>query len=49
MGKVLSVIQRKANRFNIESRAHKLISKDKPTPAPKHPSTIQELENIQSG
>lgn len=48
MGKVLSVVRRKANRFNVESRAHRVISKDKPTPAPKHPSAIQELETIKS-
>ncbi|GFG30075.1 hypothetical protein Cfor_06140 [Coptotermes formosanus] len=48
MGKVWSVIQRKANRFNVESRAHKVISQDKPTPAPKYRSTIQELETIKS-
>lgn len=49
MGKVLSVIQRKVNRFNVENRAHRVISKDKPTPAPKYPSTIKELETIKSG
>jgi NADH dehydrogenase [ubiquinone] 1 alpha subcomplex assembly factor 4 len=49
MGKVLSVIKRKVNRFNVENRAHRVISKDKPTPAPKYPSTIQELETIKSG
>jgi len=49
MGKVLSVIQRQVNRFNIENRAHRVISKDKPIPAPKYPSTIQELETIKSG
>lgn len=48
MGKILSVIQRKVNRFNVENRAHRIISKDKLTPAPKHPSAIQELEIIKS-
>jgi NADH dehydrogenase [ubiquinone] 1 alpha subcomplex assembly factor 4 len=49
MGKILSVIQRKVNRFNVENRAHRVISKDKPTAAPKHASTIQELEIMKSG
>lgn len=49
MGKVLSVIQRKVYRFNAENRAHRIISKDKPTPAPRYPSTIKELETIKSG
>ncbi|KDR08215.1 protein NDUFAF4 homolog [Zootermopsis nevadensis] len=48
MGKVLSVIQRKVYRFNAENRAHRIISKDKPTPAPRYPSTIKELETIKS-
>ncbi|XP_063243434.1 protein NDUFAF4 homolog [Bacillus rossius redtenbacheri] len=46
MGKVFSVIQRKVNRFNIESRAQKIISKEKQTPAPKHQSTLKEFEKI---
>ncbi|KAF4520446.1 hypothetical protein B566_EDAN004018 [Ephemera danica] len=46
MGKVLSVIPRRVQRFNIENRAHKVISKDKPTPAPKHPGTTEYLENF---
>jgi len=49
MGKVFSVVRRKANRFNVENRAHRVISKEKPTPAPKHLSAIQELETMKSG
>lgn len=49
MGKVLSVIQRQVNRFNVENRAHRVISKEKPIPAPKYQSTIKELEAIKSG
>ncbi|XP_067002784.1 protein NDUFAF4 homolog [Anabrus simplex] len=47
MGKVLSVLQRKANRFNVENRAHKVISREKPTPAPLHPSSKRELDKIE--
>mgnify|MGYP000412676406 CR=1 FL=1 len=49
MGKVFSVIQRKANRFNVENRAQRVISKEKPLPAPTHPATLQEIEAIKSG
>ncbi|KAJ4433538.1 hypothetical protein ANN_15847 [Periplaneta americana] len=48
MGKVLSVMQRKANRFNVENRAHKVISMEKPKPAPRYPSTEQELETLKA-
>ncbi|KAK5650669.1 hypothetical protein RI129_001698 [Pyrocoelia pectoralis] len=36
MGKVLSVVLRPLREYNLENRAHKVISKDKPTLAPKH-------------
>jgi NADH dehydrogenase [ubiquinone] 1 alpha subcomplex assembly factor 4 len=49
MGKVLSLVPRQLKQFNIENRAHKVISKDKPTPAPKYPATIEELERIAKG
>lgn len=49
MGKVLSIVPRQLKQFNIENRAHKVISKDKPTPAPKYPTTIEELERIAKG
>ncbi|PSN57026.1 Protein NDUFAF4 [Blattella germanica] len=48
MGKALSIIQRRVNRFNVENRAERIISKEKPTPAPKHQSTVQEIEAIKS-
>ncbi|GLH13658.1 Protein NDUFAF4 homolog [Gryllus bimaculatus] len=46
MGKVLSVVQRRANRFNVENRAHKIISKEKPMPAPMHPYAKEQLEKL---
>ncbi|KAJ9584612.1 hypothetical protein L9F63_021054 [Diploptera punctata] len=48
MGKAFSAIQRRANRFNVENRAQKVISKEKPEPAPLHPATAQEIEAIKS-
>lgn len=46
MGKVMSLVVRKVNRFNVENRAHKIISQDKPVPAPKYESNVQELERV---
>lgn len=44
MGQVGSMISRRANRWNAENRAHKIIGKDKPTPAPKYPSNLKEIQ-----
>ncbi|XP_055595635.1 protein NDUFAF4 homolog [Uranotaenia lowii] len=46
MGKVLSVISRQANRFNVENRAEKVISQNKPKPAPTFSSNQKDLERI---
>ncbi|RZC42328.1 NDUFAF4 -like protein [Asbolus verrucosus] len=46
MGKVLSLIGRPLRNFNLESRAHKVISKDKPTAAPKHKSDQIDYDRI---
>ncbi|XP_044259412.1 protein NDUFAF4 homolog [Tribolium madens] len=46
MGKVMSMMGRPFRNFNIESRAHKIISKDKPTPAPKHKSDQLDYERL---
>ncbi|XP_053685180.1 protein NDUFAF4 homolog [Sabethes cyaneus] len=46
MGKVLSIVARKANRYNVESRAQKVISQDKPEPAPKFKANQADLERI---
>lgn len=35
--------------YNIEKRAEKVISKDKPTRAPMHPSAAKELESLREG
>ncbi|KAJ6638137.1 Protein NDUFAF4 like [Pseudolycoriella hygida] len=46
MGKVLSVASRKARRFNVESRAHRLLDKEKPDPAPKFKSNILDYNKV---
>ncbi|KAK9505125.1 hypothetical protein O3M35_009253 [Rhynocoris fuscipes] len=48
MGKVLSVVNRQVNRFNVENRAHKILERDKPIPAPRHPSTVKHSEQVNS-
>lgn len=35
--------------FNVESRAEKVISRDKPVPAPKYKSNIEDMERVLKG
>lgn len=49
MGKVLSIAARQANRFNVESRAEKVISQSKPKPAPKFQSNLKDLQRVLDG
>lgn len=49
MGKVMSIAVGKIKRFNVENRAHKVISQDKPTPAPKYEANVKDLERILRG
>lgn len=50
MGKVLSVVVSKVHqRFNVENRAQKIISQDKPIAAPKYESNIKDLERVLKG
>lgn len=44
MGKVMSVAARKANRFNVENRAHRVLEREKPIPAPKYESNLRDME-----
>ncbi|XP_004523185.1 protein NDUFAF4 homolog [Ceratitis capitata] len=44
MGKVMSMVARKVNRFNVENRAHRVLERDKPVPAPKFESNIQDMQ-----
>lgn len=49
MGKAISIMSRPLRDFNLESRAHKVISKEKPTAAPKHKSDELTYERIIKG
>lgn len=49
MGKVLSVGAREVRNFNVENRAHKVISQSKPKPAPKYEANVKELERVLRG
>lgn len=48
MGKVLSLANPFRN-FNVESRAHKVISQAKPVPAPKYKLDEIDLERLMKG
>lgn len=49
MGKVGSKIAHPFKNFNVEGRAHQIISKEKPTPAPKHKSDEVNVDNLIKG
>jgi hypothetical protein len=52
MGKQLSKFKfmtRPFKNYNVEDRAYKVISKDKPTPAPHYPSMEKIMADIKSG
>lgn len=49
MGKVMSLVTRPMKNYNIESRAHKIISKEKPKPAPRYEASIKEAEELLKG
>ncbi|XP_033163664.1 protein NDUFAF4 homolog [Drosophila mauritiana] len=44
MGQVVSMVARRANRFNVENRAHRVLEREKPTPAPKFDSNLRDME-----
>lgn len=44
MGQVASMVARRANRFNAENRAHRVLEREKPTPAPKFDSNLRDME-----
>ncbi|XP_070490558.1 protein NDUFAF4 homolog [Chironomus tepperi] len=46
MGKAMSVITSPFRYYNIESRAHKVISQSKPVVAPKFKDTVKDLERV---
>ncbi|KAH8382514.1 hypothetical protein KR009_003929 [Drosophila setifemur] len=44
MGQVASRVVRQAKRFNVENRAHRVLEREKPTPAPKFESNLRDME-----
>nr|CAH7718418.1 unnamed protein product [Callosobruchus chinensis] len=46
MGKIFSSIKHPFRNFNLESRAHKIISQEKPQPAPWHKRDQMEVERL---
>uniref|UniRef100_A0A1B6GRD2 NADH dehydrogenase [ubiquinone] 1 alpha subcomplex assembly factor 4 n=1 Tax=Cuerna arida TaxID=1464854 RepID=A0A1B6GRD2_9HEMI len=46
ISKIYSLAVREVKMVNIERRAEKVISKDKPIPAPMYPSTVKELKRL---
>lgn len=46
MGALVTKALRPLKSFNIENRAHRVISKEKPIVAPSYPSTVEELKRV---
>ncbi|KAG5882139.1 hypothetical protein JTB14_005968 [Gonioctena quinquepunctata] len=46
MGKIYSTIKHPLRNFNLESRAHKIISQPKPIPAPRHEKDQIDIERL---
>jgi len=38
------LMARRVNRFNVENRAHRILEREKPTPAPKFDSNLRDME-----
>lgn len=49
MGKVYSMLIRPIRTFNIENRATRIISREKPIPAPQYPSTEKQKKLSEKG
>lgn len=47
--KVVRKTLRPVKNFNVEARAEKVLSQDKPTPAPWHPSTQEKINELMKG
>lgn len=45
----MSLITKPVREFNVESRAFKEISKEKPTPAPRHKSDQYDVQRLMRG
>ena len=46
MGKVYSRLFKPLRTFNIENRAHRVIERAKPVPAPQYPSADKQREMV---
>lgn len=46
MGGAVSRATRVFRMYNIDNRVEKVLSKEKPTPAPKHPADQQQLQSV---
>lgn len=49
MGKILSTLKNPLRNFNIEERAHKVISQTKPSAAPRHESDQKYFKHLMRG
>lgn len=49
MGQAWSLVTKPLRNFNVESRAHKIVSKKQPAPAPKYSATIADIQRIKEG
>ncbi len=53
MGQAVTALKRRAlkplQNFAVEARAERVISRDKPTPAPWHPTTVQKIAELSKG
>lgn len=45
----MSLITKPIRSFNVESRAFKVISQEKPTPAPRYKSDEQDIQKLIQG
>ncbi|XP_022194104.2 protein NDUFAF4 homolog [Nilaparvata lugens] len=48
MGRVFSSMKRELINYNVENRAHKVISRDKLPPAPRYESVTKDMERMQA-
>jgi len=47
MGSALRHAMRSVKNINVENRAHRVIDKEKPAAAPRHPSTVEIIKNLE--
>lgn len=53
MGNLVAVLSKRAMRplknFAVEARTERILAKEKPTPAPWHPSTQKKIDELMKG